>query len=52
VLNLWALFVREIIHRPFVAGTSCLEGAGCDVVLEEFLVDDVDYCWDEGFDVF
>ena len=29
-----------------------MERACCDVVLQQFLVHDVDDCWDESFDVF
>lgn len=50
--DLWAILVENIIERTFEGCTSCGECAGGDVVLEEFLVDNVDDGGDEGFDVF
>lgn len=50
--NLRAVFVGNLIERTFEGCTSCGERAGGDVVLEEFLVNNVDDGGDEGLDVF
>lgn len=50
--NLRAVLVGDIVERALERGTPCREGAGCDVVLEELLVDDVDDGGDQRLDVF
>lgn len=50
--DLGALFCQGEIYRSLVAGTPRLEGPSCDVVLQKFMIDDVDYGWDQLPDVF
>lgn len=50
--NLRAVLVGDFIEGALEGGTPCGEGAGCDVVLEELLVDDIDDGGDQSLDVF
>lgn len=50
--DLRTIFVESGIHRALETRAPSLECPGCDVVLQEFFVDDVDDGWDESFDVF
>jgi hypothetical protein len=52
VQNLRAVLVGNVIERAFKGCTSCGECAGGNVVLEEFLVNNIYDGGDEGFDVF
>jgi hypothetical protein len=52
VQNLRTILVGYLIERAFEGGTACGESAGGDVVLEKFLVDDVDDGRDKSLDVF
>ncbi|OSN12335.1 hypothetical protein BV341_05746 [Pseudomonas syringae pv. actinidiae] len=49
--NLGAFLVGDLVHGTLEGGAAGLEGARRDVVLEELLVDDVDYGGDQGLDV-
>jgi hypothetical protein len=51
VQDLRAHLVWARVHGPFEGGTPCLECAGCDVILKQLAVDDVDYGGDQGLDV-
>jgi hypothetical protein len=50
--NLGTVFVRHLIDRAFEGGAACCESTGCDIVLEKFLVDDVDDGRNKSLDVF
>jgi hypothetical protein len=52
VQNLRTVLVGDFIERTFEGSASGGESTSCDIVLEEFLVDDVDDGGDEGLDVF
>jgi hypothetical protein len=47
-----AVLVGNLIKRAFERGTSGGESTSCDIVLEEFLVDNIDDGGDESLDVF
>jgi hypothetical protein len=48
-LDLGTLFGKELFYRGFVGGSSCVEGPGGDVSLQELLIDDVDHGGNQGF---
>lgn len=50
--NLRTVLVGNFIERAFEGSTSGGESTSCDIVLEEFLVDNVYDGGDEGLDVF
>jgi hypothetical protein len=52
VQNLWTVLVGDLIERAFEGSTSGGESTSCDIVLEQFFIDDVDDGGDEGLDVF
>ena len=52
VKNLGAVLIGLFIERTFETRASRCECAGCDVVRQEFVVDDVDDGGDEGLYVF
>lgn len=52
VQNLRTVLVGHLIERAFEGGTACGESTSGDVVLEKFLVDDVNDGGDKSLDVF
>lgn len=50
--DLRAVLLGTRIDWPIEAGGAGSEGPGCDVVLQELLIDDIDDGGGESFDVF
>lgn len=51
VHHLWTALAKCWVHWTLVGGTPCLKSTGCDVVLKQFVIDNVDDCRDQLFDV-
>lgn len=52
VHNLSAVLARPRANWTFIPAVSSSEDTSCDIVFEEFLVDDVDNSWNERLYVF
>lgn len=52
MLDLRTVLVRVFVERAIVTGTARLKCPGCDVVLQELAIDNIDDGGDECFDIF
>jgi len=46
------LLIRCLVYWTLEAGAPSCECAGCDIEFKKLLVYDIDYGWDQSFDVF